>query len=46
MTYLLDTNAWVDFLHQDHPNVTARLHATDPDDVWLSSIVAELLNEP
>lgn len=43
MTYLLDTNVWVDYLHQDHPIVTARLHATDPDDVLLSSIVlAEL----
>ncbi len=43
MTYLLDTNVWVDYLHQDHPNVTARLHAADPDDIWLSSIVlAEL----
>jgi len=43
MTYLLDTNVWVDYLHQDHPNVTARLHATGPDDIWLSSIVlAEL----
>jgi len=43
MTYLLDTNAWVDYLHQDHPIVTARLHAADPDDVWLSSLVlAEL----
>jgi tRNA(fMet)-specific endonuclease VapC len=43
MTYLLDTNVWVDFLHQNHPTVTAHLHAADPDDVWLSSIVlAEL----
>lgn len=43
MTYLLDTNVWVDFLHQEHPAVTARFHAADPDDLWLSSIVlAEL----
>ena len=43
MTYLLDTNVWVDYLHQDHPIVTARLHAADPDDVVLSTVVlAEL----
>lgn len=43
MTYLLDTNVWVDYLHQDHPAVTARLHATGPEEVWLSSVVlAEL----
>jgi tRNA(fMet)-specific endonuclease VapC len=43
MTYLLDTNVWVDYLHKDHPVVTARLHAADSEEVWLSSIVlAEL----
>lgn len=43
MTYLLDTNVWVDYLHRGHPGVTRRLHATEPEEVWLSSVVlAEL----
>ncbi|HEX3528342.1 MAG TPA: type II toxin-antitoxin system VapC family toxin [Thermoanaerobaculia bacterium] len=43
MKYLLDTNAWADFLNQRFPSVGERIVATDPEDLALSSIVlAEL----
>jgi tRNA(fMet)-specific endonuclease VapC len=43
MRYLLDTNAWVDYLNQRYPAVAERVRSTDPDDLSLSSVVlAEL----
>lgn len=43
MRYLLDTNAWVDYLNQRYPGVTSRIQSADPDELTLSSIVlAEL----
>jgi tRNA(fMet)-specific endonuclease VapC len=41
--YLLDTNAWVDYLNQRYPTVAERIRSADPDDLSLSSVVlAEL----
>jgi tRNA(fMet)-specific endonuclease VapC len=43
MKYLLDTNAWADFLNQRFPGVAARITESDPEDLALSSVVlAEL----
>ena len=43
MRYLLDTNAWVDYLTGRHPTVVARIQKSLPDDLCLSSVVmAEL----
>jgi len=43
MRYLLDTNAWADFLNQRYPSVTERIRSADPDDLAMSTVVlAEL----
>jgi len=43
MRYLLDTNAWVDYLTGRYPTVVARIQQSPPDDLCLSSVVmAEL----
>ena len=43
MRYLLDTNAWVDYLTGRFPNVVSRIQKSPPDDLCLSSVVmAEL----
>ena len=43
MRYLLDTNAWVDYLTGRYPSVVARIQESPPDDLCLSSVVmAEL----
>lgn len=43
MTYLLDTNACVDYLTQRFPNVVARIQDSPPEEICLSSVaVAEL----
>ena len=43
MKYLLDTNAWVDYLTGRFPTVVARIQKSTPDDLCLSSVVmAEL----
>ncbi|MBZ5639631.1 MAG: type II toxin-antitoxin system VapC family toxin [Acidobacteriia bacterium] len=43
MKYLLDTNAWVDYLTGRFPTVVARIQKSAPDDLCLSSVVmAEL----
>jgi tRNA(fMet)-specific endonuclease VapC len=43
MKYLLDTNAWVDYLTGRYPRVVARIQESPPDDLCLSSVVmAEL----
>lgn len=44
MTYLLDTNAWVEYLRQRNATVVQRVSAANPADIVLCSIVvAELL---
>jgi tRNA(fMet)-specific endonuclease VapC len=43
MAFLLDTNACVDYLTGHYPKVIARMQASSPDDLFLSSVVvAEL----
>jgi tRNA(fMet)-specific endonuclease VapC len=43
MKYLLDTNAWVDYLTGRYPTVVTRIQESLPDDLCLSSVVmAEL----
>lgn len=43
MTYLLDTNAWIDFLSGRYPTVAARVQDLSAEDLLLSSVVvAEL----
>lgn len=43
MKYLLDTNAWVAYLRQNHPALLQRLQDQLPDDIVLCSVVlAEL----
>jgi tRNA(fMet)-specific endonuclease VapC len=43
MTYLLDTNAWIQFLNIPNAAVTQRLALLQPNDVRLCSVVmAEL----
>jgi tRNA(fMet)-specific endonuclease VapC len=43
LKYLLDTNAWVDYLSGRYPSVVAQIHRCSPSDLGLSSIVvAEL----
>lgn len=43
MRYLLDTNAWVDYLTGRYSTVVARIQESRPDDLCLSSVVmAEL----
>jgi len=43
MRYLLDTNAWVDYLTGRYPNVVKSIQDSPPDDLCLSSVVmAEL----
>lgn len=43
MKYLLDTNAWVDYLTGRYPTVVAHIQKSRPDDLCLSSVVmAEL----
>lgn len=43
MRYLLDTNAWVDYLNQRYPGVTERVRSANPDELVLSAVVlAEL----
>lgn len=43
MAFLLDTNACVDYLTGRYPKVIARMQASSPDDLFLSSVVvAEL----
>ena len=43
MKYLLDTNAWVDYLTGRYPSVVAHIQKSPPDDLCLSSVVmAEL----
>lgn len=43
MRYLLDTNAWVDYLTGRYPTVVTRIQESRPDDLCLSSVVmAEL----
>ncbi len=39
MTYLLDTNACVDYLSGRYPGVVARIQASAPDDLRLSAVV-------
>ena len=43
MKYLLDTNAWVDYLTGRYPTVVRTIQESPPDDLCLSSVVmAEL----
>jgi tRNA(fMet)-specific endonuclease VapC len=43
MTYLLDTNVWVDYLNGRHPGIVRRIQEGAPADFALSSVVvAEL----
>jgi tRNA(fMet)-specific endonuclease VapC len=43
MTYLLDTNAWVQFLRNRHALVVQRIHARQPAELRVCSVVmAEL----
>jgi len=43
MRYLLDTNAWADYLNQRYPSVAERIWSAHPDDLVMSSVVlAEL----
>lgn len=40
MIYLLDTNAWVQFLRNRHALVVQRIHARQPSELRLCSVVA------
>ena len=43
MRYLLDTNAWVDYLNQRYPGVTERVRSANPEELVLSAVaLAEL----
>ena len=43
MRYLLDTNAWVDYLNQRYPGVAERVRSANPDELALSAVaLAEL----
>ncbi len=39
MTYLLDTNVCVKLLNNSHPNITARLAAEKPENIFLCTVV-------
>jgi tRNA(fMet)-specific endonuclease VapC len=39
LKYLLDTNAWVDYLNGRYPGVVTRIQRSAPDDLCLSSVV-------
>ncbi len=43
MIYLLDTNAWIGYLRQNHPKLVQRILKEKPEDIALCSVVlAEL----
>lgn len=43
MKYLLDTNVWVDYLTARYPSVVKRIQESQPEDLYLSTVVmAEL----
>lgn len=43
MAWLLDTNQWISLLKGRCPPIATRIAHTDPDDVWLCSIIKEEL---
>lgn len=44
MTYLLDSDAWITLMRAKSPALSAKVHATNPADIVLCSVVlAELL---